>query len=149
MSTILSIGDLHWTSGYDYLLQAYRLLVERKIYFKAIIIGRGILYNELNFSLDDLGLNAFVEISKDVSDDNIQRQIGKSDILVVSELVGNPNSLKLFQKAIALPIKIVRSYGGSIQSTQADSDVLSVPLRNPHAMAEALGKLILSTTPVN
>lgn len=145
MCTVLSIGDLHWTSGYDYLLQAYRLLAEKKIAFKAMIIGRGILGNELNFSMDDLGLNDFVEISEDVSDENIQQHIIKSDILVMSELIENANSIKLFQKAVTLNIPIVRSYSENVQPIRSNSAVLTVPIRDPHAMAEALGKLILST----
>lgn len=142
---IVSIGDLHWKSGYDYLLQSYKLLVSRNTLFKARIIGKGSLFNELNFSIEDLELKDFVSISEDVRQENVQQEVEKSDVFVLSDLVGGASSISLLQKAIIMRIPIVSTtFNGTELIFTPDVNGLLIPARNPVTMADAIEKLIKS-----
>ncbi len=53
---ILSIGRLEWKKGYEYALQAARMLRERGIHFEYRIIGDGEFHTATAYARYQLGL---------------------------------------------------------------------------------------------
>lgn len=134
---IRTVGDLHWKSGYDYLLQSCRLLVERGVSFQAEIIGNGPLVNELNFSIEDLGLDQFVSISHDDREAEVRRKISESDVFVVCAVVGDERTISLLKAALEMRIPVISTdFKGAELVVGANGRL--VPVRDPLAMKEEI-----------
>lgn len=135
---IRSAGNLHWKSGYDYLLQSFKLLKDRNIIFQAEIIGSGPLFSELNFSIEDLGLDDFVCILED-NEESVRRKIPEADVFVISAVAGDGRSISFIQEALRMQVPVVSSnFEGAQLVVDMNVKGQLIPMRDPSAMAEGI-----------
>lgn len=138
---ILSIGRLEWIKGFDYLLAAYKILKDKNYSFQAYILGEGALYNELNFSIMDLGLEKHVKLEGKVSPDMIPVWLQKTDIFVLSSHNEGISNSVLEAMASGIPV-VSTSVGGMAEVIEDGVNGLLVPFRNPAALADKIEYLM-------
>lgn len=138
--TLLSIGRAHWIKGYDYALQACRLLRERNIPFQYTIIG-GAGDEELQFLIADLELQECVFLENRKSQKEVFRMMREASALLMPSLEeGVPN---VVVEAMALGLPVISTNCGGVPELIGDgNEGWLVPTRNPGAMAEAIETFI-------
>jgi glycosyltransferase involved in cell wall biosynthesis len=138
---ILCVGRLTWKKGYDYLLAAFSRLKEGRVAFQAEILGDGELYNFLRFSIEDLGLSDQVKLRGRVSPDEVQKQLQRADLYVLSSHEEGISNAVLEAMAMGLPV-VTTNAGGMAEVVRDGVEGFIVPVRDTQAMADKL-KLLL------
>lgn len=134
---ILSTGRMEWIKGLDYLLTAYSILHKKGIDFKAVIIGGGALEAELRFSISDLNLEEYIELTGPLHQEEVFAKLKTADIFVLSSHEeGISNSVL---EAMAAGLAVVSTQAGGMgEVIESGKDGILVPIRNPEALADAL-----------
>lgn len=137
---VLSVGRLEWKKGYEYGLEAIRLLKARGVSLTYRILGGGSYLEPLAFARRQMGLEADVEFLGPRPQAEVQAQLRWADVLLhpaVSEGFGNA-----VMEAQAMALPVVCSDADGLADNVADGLTgFVVPRRSPAAMAEALGRL--------
>ena len=137
---LLSVGRLEWKKGYEYGLEAARLLKARGVPFTYRILGGGSYLEPLTFARHRLGLEEEVEFLGPRPQTEVLAQMRWADVLLhpaVSEGFGNA---VLEAQAMALPV--VCSDADGLAENVADGLTGFVVLRRaPEALADALVRL--------
>ncbi len=137
---ILSVGRLEWKKGYEYALEAARLLKAQDVPFTYRIVGGGSYLEPLAFARHRLGLEEQVEFLGARPHSDVLAQMRWADVLLhpaVSEGFGNA---VLEAQAMALPV--VCSDADGLAENVADGVTgFVVPRRAPEALAAALARL--------
>ncbi len=146
---LLSVGRLVPKKGYGYLIEAARLLRERKIVFRLDIYGGGELRDDLHRQITAAGLDEIVGLHGACTQDELVDHYRTSDIFVLSPVVtengdrdGIPNVL-LEAMASGLPA-LSTDISGIPELITHGRNGLLVPPRDPDALAHALAELLLS-----
>ncbi len=130
---IISVGRPHWIKGYNYALDAMKILKDRNVPFHYRIIGGS--SEELVFQIHDLGLDDLVTIEDSIPFEKVKSLITASNILLLPSLEeGIPN---VVLEAMALGTIVVSTDCGGV--TEVINDVDSgflVPIRDPEAIAD-------------
>jgi glycosyltransferase involved in cell wall biosynthesis len=127
---ILSVGALSWTRGYEFTLAALRALAERGVPFECRIVGSGPHRDAVAFARHQLGLDGAVELVEPGDRDAARAHLRWAAVLVeVPVLAPSPQAL-LDARAAGVPVV-----------TTADPASLTVPPRDPDALAGALARL--------
>jgi len=133
---LLSIGRPHWVKGYDYALQACKLLKEQGLAFNYTIIG-GKGDEELQFLIHDLGLQNSVTLENRLPQTTVFKKMCDASLLLMSSLEeGLPNVL-VEAMAVGLPV-LSTNCGGVPELIEHGVNGWMVPIRNPTAMAEEI-----------
>ena len=137
---ILSVGRLTWVKGYEYALQAIKLLVEQGIAVEYRLIGDGPYRGPLAFLRHELGLEGCVHLSGPQPHSEVLAHLAWADIFLhaaVSEGFGNATL-----EAQAMQLPVVCSDAGGLPESVADGETgFVVPRRNPQALAAKLACL--------
>lgn len=133
---LLSIGRAHWIKGYDYALQTCKLLKEKNIPFQYTIIG-GAGDEELQFLVDDLGLQDCVFLKKRIPQKEVFRLMKEASLLLMPSLEEGIPNVVVESMAIGLPV-ISTDCGGVPELIVDGKEGWLVPTRDPGAMAEAV-----------
>ena len=137
---LLSVGRLEWKKGYEYALEAARLLKVQGVPFTYRILGGGSYLEPLAFARHRLGLEAEVEFLGARPQADVLAQMRWADVLLhpaVSEGFGNA---VLEAQAMALPV--VCSDADGLSENVADGLTgFVVPRRDAAALAAALARL--------
>lgn len=141
---VLSVGRLVWIKGYDYLLQAYRILKEEGILFNAQIVGDGPLYNELYFSIRDLGLEGTVTLCGPMPSHEVEKKMAEADIYVLASHAEGINNGVLEAMRMGVPV-VSTSIGGMREVIENSRSGILVPPRDPIAMSAGIRDLINSS----
>ncbi|MDZ4770614.1 MAG: glycosyltransferase [Chloroflexota bacterium] len=137
---LVSIGDLHWSMGYDYLLAAYARLHQAGILFTARIVGAGSLASELRFSIGDMGLHSIVQIAAPPADPVIA--LADADMLVIAS---HRDTLRPpLRAALDRGLTVVTTAFAGIEALPASDTLTTVPIRDMRALTEALHARIAS-----
>ena len=133
---MLSIGRAHWIKGYDYALRVCKLLKERNVSFVYTIIG-GAGDEELQFLVDDLGLQDYVILENRKPQKEVFRLMQEASLLLMPSLEeGIPN---VVVEAMAIGLPVISTDCGGVTELIADGEEgWLVPTRDPGAMAEAV-----------
>ncbi|WP_347372875.1 glycosyltransferase family 4 protein [Aequorivita sp. Q41] len=133
---ILSVGRAHWIKGYDYALQCCKILKDRDIPFLYTIIG-GSGNEELQFLVNDLGLQNHVILEKKIPQTKVFKVMSEASLLLMPSLEeGLPNVI-VEAMAIGLPV-ISTDCGGVSELITHTKEGWLVPTRNSAAMALAI-----------
>jgi glycosyltransferase involved in cell wall biosynthesis len=105
--TILSVGTLNKTKGFEYLIDACKILKEKNIDFRCIIAGGGYLDKELKGRVADYNLSSSVLFTGYISQEELIPYYKEADLFVLAAVLeihwGIPNVL-LEASAAKLPI---------------------------------------------
>lgn len=133
---LLSVGRPHWVKGYDYALQACKLLKEQGVDFQYTIIG-GKGDEELNYMIHELKLQDQITLHDRMSQTDVYTHMKQASILIVSSVEeGLPNVI-VEAMAVGLPV-ISTNCGGVSEVIEHGVNGWLIPIRNPTAMAEEI-----------
>lgn len=133
---LLSVGRAHWIKGYEYALQACRLLKAKHIAFQYTIIG-GAGNEELQFVIADLQLQDCVHLQGRIPQKEVYTKMREASLLLMPSLEEGIPNVVVEAMAIGLPV-ISTDCGGVPELILDTREGWLVPTRNPKAMAEAM-----------
>lgn len=137
---ILSVGRLEWQKGYEYSMQAMRLLKEQKIPFKFRIVGHGNMIDMLGFLRHQLGLENEVELMGVMSQKEVKEQLAWADVFLHSAVSEGFCNAVLEAQSMKLPV-VTADAGGLVENVENNVTGFVVPRRNGRALAEKLAVL--------
>jgi colanic acid/amylovoran biosynthesis glycosyltransferase len=137
---LLSVGRLEWKKGYEYVLQAVKLLKEQGVHCEYRIIGDGDHRVCLAFACRQLGLASDVELLRNCTSEQVKREMDWADVLVHGAVSEGFCNAVLEAQSMALPVVCTDADG--LAENVADGETgFVVGRRNPHALAERLNEL--------
>ncbi len=144
---ILSIGRFCEKKGFPYLIRACRMLQDRGIKFRCVIVGYGSMLEELEALIVELGLEGRVALAGKMTQDRVADMYRTADIFALPCLVtddgdrdGIPNVLI---EAMAQRLAVVSTnVSGISELVEPMNNGLLVPEKNTEALAEALETLL-------
>lgn len=139
---MMSVGRAHWVKGYDYALQACRVLKELNLSFHYDIIGAA-GDEELQFLIADLGLEEFVTLRDRVSQMEVVKMMEEASLLLLPSVEEGVPNVVVEAMAVGLPV-LSTDCGGVGELIEDGVSGWVVPTRDPVAMAEmviSFGKL--------
>jgi len=123
---ILSVGYLIERKGHEYLIRAMKEILKERDDVKLKIVGSGPLEGKLKSFISELELKDYVEILKNVSDDELLRLYNSSDVFVLPAIVdsqGNTEGLGVvLLEAMACGLPVIGSNVGGIPDIIKDHD---------------------------
>ena len=137
---LLSVGRLEWKKGYEYVMQAVKLLKEQGVHCEYRIVGDGEYRACLAFARRQLGLEFDVELLRNRASDQVKREMEWADVLVHGAVSEGFCNAVLEAQSMALPVVCTDADG--LAENVADSETgFVVARRNHQAMAERLKEL--------
>jgi glycosyltransferase involved in cell wall biosynthesis len=136
-----TIARLHWKKGLEYTLEALTILKDKGVDFHYTIIGNGSEKERLQFAIHQLELSDHVIFTGKLNQDEIKKQLEKSDIyLQYSIQEGFCNSV-LEAQAMG-KICIVSNAEGLSENVSNEKTGFVVEKRNPKALANKILEVI-------
>ncbi|MFL2983046.1 MAG: glycosyltransferase family 4 protein [Candidatus Neomarinimicrobiota bacterium] len=133
----LSVARLHWKKGIEYTLQSLSILKKRGLSFDYIIVGGGLEYERLVYTVNQLRLNDEIKFIGSIKHKNIKEYYEKADIyLQYSIQEGFCNSV-LESQAMGL-ITIVSDAEGLSENIIDNKTGWIVKKRSPELLAEKI-----------
>lgn len=133
---LLSVGRPHWKKGYDYALQACRILKDQDISFHYSIIG-GAGNEELQFLIADLGLQDYVSLEIRMPQAKVFKIMHESSMLLMPSVEEGVPNVAVEAMALGLPV-LSTDCGGVPELIEDGVEGWVVPMRDPGVMAEAV-----------
>jgi colanic acid/amylovoran biosynthesis glycosyltransferase len=137
---ILSIGRLSWSKGYEYGLQAIRLLVDKGIHCEYRICGDGIHREALAFAIQDFGLQESVKLLSWQSPAELKEHFQWADVFLHSSVSEGFGIVVLEAQAMQLPV-VCTDADGLRENVDDGKTGFVVPRRSSEALAEKLFSL--------
>lgn len=138
---IISVASLHPKKGQAYLLEAVKILSEKRNDFKFFLAGEGFLREKLEKFVKENRLENFVEFLGGLGREDLKHWLCKADIFALSSLwEGLPNAM-LEAMASGLPV-VATSVGGVPEAIQNNQNGILAPTADSDALAEGLSKLL-------
>jgi glycosyltransferase involved in cell wall biosynthesis len=117
---LLTVGRLHPIKGYNVLLEACRLLADRRVPFELVMVGDGPMSSRLSQDVERLGLSRHVTLAGGVPQERIQAHFDRADAIVVSSFMeGVPVVL---MEAMAKELGVVSTRVGGIAELVAHGE---------------------------
>jgi colanic acid/amylovoran biosynthesis glycosyltransferase len=137
---VISVGRLIWMKGYEYALQAIRLLVDREVPIQLEIVGDGEDRPRIVATVRDLALDREVRLRGWLTSHEVRDRLQRADVLLQSSVTeGIPHTI-LEAMACGLPV-VAAGCGGVREAVTDRREGLVVPTRDPSAIADALEAL--------
>ena len=137
---LITTGSLIWVKGYEYLLTAFKQLVEGGVDAELHILGQGYMDQNIRFTAMELGLENRVQLHGRVKPEEVLAQLQQADAFVLSSLSEGISNAVLEGMSCGLPI-VTTDCGGMREAVTDGIEGYVVPVRVPDAMARALVKL--------
>jgi glycosyltransferase involved in cell wall biosynthesis len=141
---ILSVGRLDWRKGYDYALQAIRLLVDEGIACEYRIVGAGEYLEAIAFGRHQLALEESVQLLEAQTPEQIKKHMLWADILVHAAVSEGFCNAVLESQSMALPV-VCTDAGGLPENVSDGETGFVVPRRDPAQLAQRM--LLLARDP--
>lgn len=139
---LVSVGRLHWIKGYDYALDAVRILRGRGHDVRYMIAGQEDgAGGAVDLAVRDLDLGDVVERVGHLSPRGVRNLLSTADVFVLPSLSEGLCSAALEAMAMGLPV-VTTDVGGMAEAVRDGVDGLVVPPRDPGALADAVERLI-------
>lgn len=133
---IISIGRSHWVKGYNYALDACKILCDEKIDFQYTIVGID-NNEELIFQRNQLQLDEKVVFEKHLSFNQIIKKIHDSDIVLLSSIEEGIANVVI--EAMALGTVVISTNCGGMSEIISDNENgFLVPVRDAEVIAEKI-----------
>lgn len=137
---ILSVGRLDWKKGYEYALEAVRLLTEQGVHCKYRIVGDGEYLEAVAFTRHQLGLEEVVELCGALPPAGLGGELIWADLFLHSALSEGFCNAVLEAQSMMLPV-VCSDAGGLSESVSDSVSGFVVPRRQPQALAEKMALL--------
>jgi colanic acid/amylovoran biosynthesis glycosyltransferase len=134
------VGRLHWKKGYEYALQAVRLLQEQGIYCDYRIIGGGDYLEGLTFARHEMGIEDQVSFLGTQTPVQVREQMRWADVFLHAATSEGFCNAVLEAQAMALPV-VCSDADGLAENVVDGQTGFVVPRRDPAALAERLSVL--------
>ena len=138
---ILATGRLVWKKGFDYLLAALARVARAGVQFHLEILGDGELKDSLQFSISDLGLDAYVTLVGGVSSAAVLERLQSTDLFVLPSVEEGISNAVLEAMATGIPI-VTTDAGGMAEAVTNGVEGFVVPVRDIPALASRIEQLI-------
>lgn len=142
--TILSVGRLEWAKGYEYALQAIRLVIDAGLDICYRIVGDGKYFEALTFCRYQLGLQQHVEFVGILSHEQVRYEMQKADIFLHAAVSEGFCNAVMEAQAMRLPV-VTSNAEGLAENVDDTVTGFVVPRRDPEALASKL--LLLAGDP--
>ena len=136
----VSVGRGHWIKGYNYALEACRILKQKKIDFNYTIVGAA-GNEELLYLIDDMEIRSNVTLTKLVPHERVFDFYRKNDLLLLPSIKEGIANVVLEAMATGLPVLSTDAGGMGEVITNGVNGWL-VPPRDPEAIAEVIISII-------
>ena len=140
---VVTAGSFIWTKGHEYALLAIRRLVDSHVAVRFDIVGDGPERQRLLYAIHDLDLEHFVHLDGELTPEGVRERLQKADVFLLSSLSEGISNAVLEAMACSLPV-VTTGCGGMREVVMHGVQGFVVPVRNPEAMAQALGTLCKS-----
>ena len=137
---ILSVGRLEWKKGYDYALEAVKLLVARGLHCEYNIVGHGEYLEAIAFARHQLGLEASVRLQGAKPRAEVRTQMQSADVFLHSAVSEGFCNAALEAQAMMLPV-VCSDADGLSENVMDGETGFVVPRRNAEALAGRLATL--------
>jgi colanic acid/amylovoran biosynthesis glycosyltransferase len=137
---VLCAGPLEWPGGYEHGLQALALMAERGTACECRVVGDGAHLSALLFARYQLGLGESVSFEGADTPEALTEHLAWADAFLAPTVVdGLPDHVI---EASAMALCLVLADPGPLGELGFDESVaITVPRRDPEALAEALAKV--------
>jgi glycosyltransferase involved in cell wall biosynthesis len=133
---VLSAGPLLWEQGLEHSIHAVALLAQSGVGCEYRILGEGEHVGAVAFARHQLGVSDRVHLLSPDGADRLAEELSDTDVLVDAAVTDTTSSAGLVAAmAMGIPFVATRRTG-----LPADAG-LTVPRRDPRALAQALGRL--------
>jgi glycosyltransferase involved in cell wall biosynthesis len=136
---VLCAGRIEWSGGYEHGLQGLALASERGVACECRVVGDGPHLSALTFARHQLGLDERVSFDA-AAPEALPAQLAWADVFLAPAVIdGLPEHLV---EAAAMGLCLVLADPGPLEELELDrSAAITVPRRDPGAIAEALGEV--------
>lgn len=142
---ILTVGRLHWTKGYEYILKALSIILKKGLKFEYHIVGEGPLKEMIIYLSHALKIKEHVILHGKLSFSEVLPLYTSSDIFIIGTLWGSLwegfSNAVIEAEAIGLPV-IAGEYPENIKHVVDKKIAVPIERRNPKDMADKLERLI-------
>ena len=138
---ILSVGRLEWKKGYEYSLQAVRLLQDHGIHCEYRIIGGGDKSAPMAFARHQLQLDSVADFLGSLPRSEVKQQMMWADIFLHAAVSEGFCNAVMEAQAMELPV-VTSDADGLSENVAHEKTGLVVPRRNPQALANAMVRLV-------
>jgi glycosyltransferase involved in cell wall biosynthesis len=144
---ILSIGRLIKRKGYDFLLQAAKILKDEKVRFELTIIGNGPEENNLKRLIEELNLENYVTIMDTIPQKELNSHYNQTEIFVLPSVTDWKKEAEglgmVLLEAMACKVPVVATKsGGMVDIVFHERTGLLVPEKDAFALASAIKRLL-------
>lgn len=143
-ATLLCLGRLHDTKGFDVALKAFASLAHRWPTARLVIAGDGPARTELEELTAQLDLNARVIFSGWIGADQIATTIGAATLVLMPSRWAEPFGLVAIETALMGRPLIASQVGGLPEIVIEGETGRLVPPNNPQALASAIESLLVA-----
>jgi colanic acid/amylovoran biosynthesis glycosyltransferase len=137
---ILSVGRLEWKKGYEYALNAVKIIKDAGISFEYHIIGTGNYLESLTFARYQMGLEEEVQFLGGRSQSEVLDEMHWADVFLHPAVSEGFSNAVLEAQAMKLPV-VCSDADGLPENVVDGLSGFVVPRRNPNALAEKLSLL--------
>jgi len=109
---ILSVGRQHWKKGYNYGLEALKVLLENNINASYTIIGAADS-EEIIYTVHDLKIKNEVKLTSKMNYQDVLREMQKADVLVLPSVSEGLANVVIEAMALGLPVISTNAVGMS------------------------------------
>jgi glycosyltransferase involved in cell wall biosynthesis len=139
---LISVARLHWVKGFEYAVQAVRLLRESGQNVTYTIVGPDYgATAAIRLAIHDYGLDDVVKIAGRLPPPGVRDMLAGADVFIQPSLSEGTPIAVMEAMAMALPV-VVTDVGGAQEIVEDGVHGHVVPSRDPAAIAVAVGKLL-------
>jgi colanic acid/amylovoran biosynthesis glycosyltransferase len=142
---ILSVGRLEWKKGYEYALQAVKLLIDRGIACEYHLIGDGNYREALYFARHQLSLKNVAVFLGAQPPDAIRAQMNWADIFLHPSLSEGFCNVVIEAQSMEIPV-VASDAGGLKENVEPSVTGFIVPRRDTQALADKMEMLALNSS---
>jgi colanic acid/amylovoran biosynthesis glycosyltransferase len=137
---IVTVGSFVWVKGTTYALQALRQLVDRGVSARLALVGDGVERQRILYTIDDLDLWDYVELSGRLPPIAVRDRLRASDAFLLTSLSEGFCNAAVEAMGCGLPV-VMTNCGGVREGVTDGLEGFIVPLRDATGCANALEKL--------
>jgi len=143
--TFLAVGRLTWEKSYPDLIEACRLLKDKKSAFQCIIIGDGDERQHLEKLIEQYGLEKEIKLAGLVLQEKIQRYYEQAHLFVLSSITEGIPVVLMEAMSKGLPV-VATNITGIPELVVHEKTGFLVPVNQPQEFANAIEYFITNPT---
>ncbi len=146
---ILTVARMEEKKGHKYLLEALKILKDKNFKFKVILVGGGVLENDLKSQTRSLGLEDYVIFAGPVTQSEVQKLLQKASVFVlpcVKAENGNMDGIPVvLMEAMATGVPVISTrISGVPELIENRQDGFLVGPKDSQGLAVAIEKVLVN-----